>query len=132
MYWFARYPKESCTGASFVIGQVLCDRDLGDWTLTVHADTNSNYHAWLEMQLTDGRTVVVDSTVHQFPALSTTSYFGTEKSPALERFSEGEVYSFKMSRPDSHAAGKVPQFREMLEWVRSDIEPLTHPGEGAS
>lgn len=124
MYFFKSFPRESCTGASFVIGQILLERDLGDWALTVHRDADGNLHGWLELGSRDGRVLVLDATVHQFQDLSERGYLGLAPTPALARFSNGEEYRYMMSEPDSHAAGRVPQFRQMLEWVRGDVAPL--------
>ncbi|MGO4583987.1 hypothetical protein AB4Z38_08875 [Arthrobacter sp. 2RAF6] len=73
--WLKDFPRNSCDLASFVIGHVLLDRDLGDWTYVNGAASPEVIprswlgpagHTWLELRSGPATLFFIDVTVRQF------------------------------------------------------------------
>jgi hypothetical protein len=93
--WLKDFPLNSCDIASFVIGNVLLDRDLGDWTYVNGAASPDVIprswlgpagHTWLELRRGPSTLFFIDVTVRQFKLFGSAPLSGVGHNSAASTF----------------------------------------------
>jgi hypothetical protein len=125
--WLKDFPRNSCDIASFVIGHVLLDRDLGDWIYVNGAASPDVIprswlgpagHTWLELRRGPATLFFIDVTVRQFKLFESAPLSGIGHNPAADTFvnarKEDPVSRIPMWRT-------YPDYNDALAEVRATL-----------
>lgn len=66
------FPVDGCEHSSWILGSLLAELGLGDWTMVGRSDgADTERHVWLELRDADGGVrLTVDVSLHQFEGFS--------------------------------------------------------------